>query len=267
LHDRDRAAVEELLLPTEARSLFLLGNARNAGIDDRGGRFGGVWIGAFEGERLCGLIAWVRGPNSITPACEGHAGVLVPALLEEIGREQRRMIVGTRERVDEVAPLLPPSWQVGVVADELLLTMPMAHFRPRPGDAIVVPAERAVEVAALRVILQQSSGLPPDPNNEAWAAEATAKSEVIGVIEDGRLVSMTCVATHTGRWLHVGATVTLPTHRRRGHAGACVTELIRRMRPEIGAALFTDETNFDAIGVYESLGFAVETSWRLHFYA
>lgn len=51
------AALEAVLLPRIATSMFLLGNLRAAGLIDNGVRFSGTYVGAFDDGVLTGVVA------------------------------------------------------------------------------------------------------------------------------------------------------------------------------------------------------------------
>ncbi len=86
---------------------------------------------------------------------------------------------------------------------------------------------------------------------------------------DGAVVSMSTEAAATGRWVHVGGTVTLPEHRRLGLCGPCVAAVLERARAEgrasEGAVLFTGEGNAPALALYGRLGFEVECPFEMCF--
>ncbi len=270
LDDADLPALLALLAPTEPRSMFLVGNATEYGIADRGGALNGLWMGAFEGDALRGVLAWFRGPDSITPACEGHEDALVPALLARLSHVPR-VVIGTSDRVRVVRERLPPAWEVALRQREVLLTLTWDRYR-RPDDraATPLPPERAPEAAALIGLLHRTWSIPSDAGrNLETARRLTAAGRALVRERDGRAVAMSCEAVSSGRYAHVGATVCEPEHRRRGHARACVAAVIERARDagraSLGATLFTAEENHGAIALYESMGFARDAAWEMCF--
>lgn len=270
LDDDDLPALRALLEPVEHRSMFLVGNATEHGIADRGGPLQGTWFGAFEGGALRGVIAHFRGPDAVTPACEGHGDVLVPALLARLDHVPY-VVNGTRDRVAEVLPHLPPSWAIAWRQREVLLALAWERYR-RPADAraAALPEARAEEAAALIGVLHREWSLPDDEaRNLASARRMTAQGRVRVREEGGRAVAMSCWPVASGRYVHVGATVCDPAHRRRGLTRACVAAVLDDARAQglasEGAALFTGEDNHNAIALYESLGFARDTAWEMCF--
>src|SRR5687767_15818107 len=121
LTDEDRPAIFDWLRPSETRSTFLIGDAIEPGVTDRGGHLNGPWFGAFEGGRMAGVIAYVRGPGSLLPACGAHAAPLVAAVVAAGVRP--KMVLGTTERVDATMATAPPSWRVASTNDETLMVL------------------------------------------------------------------------------------------------------------------------------------------------
>lgn len=270
LTDGDRPALEALLRPTEPRSLFLIGNAREHGIDDRGGPFHGVWVGALDAGRLVGVAAFFRGFGSIAPACGGQAPRLVPLLLEEIARRggRPRAVVGTAERVAEVLPHLPapPARRLR----ERLLVAPLETWRPRPMAAARPLGEGdAAAVAEGLAGLQRETNQKVESDEErlALARRLIARRALLGIVEGDRLLAFSTESATSGSWLHVGATWCAPEARRRGLAGACVTAVVERARAAgragEGAVLFTGRENAPALGLYAKLGFRADADWEL----
>lgn len=269
LSDADLPAVLALLLPTEERSTFLVGNARGSGITDRGGHVNGLWLGAFDGDRLAGVVAHARGPNSLLVAAFGHAR---PLLAEAARRGcSPSMLIGTADRVDEAVAVLPTSWRVARRDRETLMVLRWPDYRPPvPVDAVVVPLppERADEAALVLDVLSRESGIPRDEeaNRRVAARLATDGSAVVAML-GGRVVSISSVAASTGRFVHVGATATHPDARRRGLAGACVAGVLDRARAAgratDGAVLFTGEENVAAKALYGRMGFRSEAPFEM----
>ena len=271
LSDADLPAVEALLAPSEARSTFLLGNARSSGITDRGGHVNGTWLGAFDGERLAGVLAHARGPDSMLVAPFGHAG---PLLAEAHRRGIRpAMLLGTSDRVDEAVSSLPPTWRVERRLRETLLVLRWPAWAPRPPPPppflVEVLRPGDAEGAALVLdVLTRESGLTQSPAQNRLRAERLAQEGRAAVARvDGRVVAISTEAASTGRLVHVGATATEPAHRRRGLAGACVTAIVERARAggraTHGAVLFTGERNGPALALYERMGFVPEAPFEL----
>lgn len=270
LGNGDLAALDELLASTEAQSLFLIGNARTHGLEDRGGPLQGHWFGAFEGGSLRGVVAWTRAFDSVLPACEGHGGELIEALARELGRPPG-MIIGTGERVAEVLAHAPASWVPAKRKRELLLVLEWDLYRPRPLEGTgPARAGEIPSVGAMIHALHREAGSPSDAGTcleQARRLVGEGSSFVARI--DGDAVATSQIAASTGRYVHVGATYCEPSFRRRGLAGACVTAVLSHARVAAmaskGAALFTDCDNTPAIALYEALGFRRDAAWEMCF--
>lgn len=263
LDDDDRPAVLDLLRPSEERSTFLVGNAQSAGLTDRGGPLGGLWLGAFRGARLEGVVAHARAPGSLAVACEGHAAPLLAAAAA--GGVAPRLLVGTRERVEEARAALPASWHPGPPLRETLFVLRWPERRAAPPPRLpavitTLAAEHVEDAAHLLELLGRTSGLvQPAAQHRERAQRLAAAGDGVVALVDGRPVALSLRATATGRYVHVGATVTDPAWRRLGLAGACVERVLDRARgagqADEGAVLFTGEANTAAQALYERLGF------------
>ena len=276
LADADLPAVEGLLLPSEARSTFLLGNARGSGITDRGGHLNGTWLGAFEGDRLAGVLAHARGPDSMLVAPFGHAR----PLLAEADRRGIRpsLVLGTGDRVDEAVAAFPPSWRIDKRMRETLFLLRWPRWTPPPPVGLrpshpettvgVLRPEDAAGAALVLDVLSREGGLHETPEQNLRRAERLSREGRACVARaGGRVVAISCEAASTGRLVHVGATATEPAFRRRGLAGACVAAVLERARDAgratEGAVLFTGEENAPARALYERLGFVAEAPFEL----
>ena len=271
LSDADLPALEALLAPSEERSTFLLGNARGSGITDRGGHVNGIWLGAFDGDRLAGVLAHARGPDSVLVAPFGHAR----PLLEEAHRRGIRpsLVLGTSDRVDEAVAAFPPSWRVERRMRETLLVLRYPRWSPLPPPpqeflVEVLRPEDAESAALVLDVLSRESGLTQTPAQNVERARRLARQGHACVARVGdRVVAISTEASSTGRLVHVGATATDPAFRRRGLAGACVALVVERARAAgratEGAVLFTGERNGPALALYERMGFVPEAPFEL----
>ncbi len=267
LTDGDLAALLRYLAPTEAQSLFLVGNAQQHGIDDRGGPLNGRWVGAFDGDEIAGVAAWFRGFESIAPACGGHAAELLPLLIEGLPRP--RVVLGTAERVAEVVELLP--WTPTHRQLETHLVLHWADFAPmHPAEVRQARLGEEEAVADAVDALHIEGGMPTEHAvNRASAERNIAAGNVQSVWSGDRLLALSTEGAASGRYVHVGATWCASDARRRGLAGSCVTAVVERARAAgraaAGAALFTGRDNLPALRLYERLGFRFDADWEMAF--
>jgi len=102
----DEAALEAFLLPRLARSMFLIGNMRQAGLVYNGERYTGTYCAAYKGENIVGVSAHFWNNNLIFQA-PTHLDALWRATLRASGRP--------------LAGLMGPATQVGEVKAALHL--------------------------------------------------------------------------------------------------------------------------------------------------
>jgi ribosomal protein S18 acetylase RimI-like enzyme len=267
LSDADLPAVEALLAPTEERSLFLLGNARNHGITDRGGARNGAWFGAFADGRLAGVLAATRA-GTLLPACGPYAEELVAAI-SDAAPVTPSLVVGAVDRVGNVVAVLPPS-RIQTVRRETLLVMRWPDWRPPPHRVAtcIANAARIDEVVALLTVLSTEGGVPQSADVlRARAERLVAEGLVRVAIVGGRAVALSATAATSPRFVQVGGTATDPAHRRRGLAGSCVADVIESARAaghaSEGAVLFTAAENHEALALYHAMGFRDECEWSI----
>lgn len=97
----DEAALESFLLPRAESSMFLRGNARAAGLVDRGERQQATYAAAFEDGRIVAVAAHCWNGNVILQAPgrleEVAAAAVAASLLEARGRGVSKSILFTGE--------------------------------------------------------------------------------------------------------------------------------------------------------------------------
>ncbi|GAG95737.1 unnamed protein product [marine sediment metagenome] len=85
LGNDDEQILEAFLRPRLDTSLFLVSNMRMVGLNDRGQRFEGTYVAAFEDGKMAGVIAHYWNGNAIVQAPK-YADVLMRAAIERSGR-------------------------------------------------------------------------------------------------------------------------------------------------------------------------------------
>ncbi|MGA8115286.1 MAG: GNAT family N-acetyltransferase [Actinocatenispora sp.] len=150
--------------------------------------------------------------------------------------------------------------------------MPMTQ----PGAGLVrraTPDDAAVLVA-LRAQMMADMGRTTDDTEwrvaaERWFAEhlrPTSTEAAAFVVDDPELGVVACALGLCDRHVpspgnvsglrgHVSSVSTDPRRRRRGHARACLTALLRWFREETGAPMVTLTATETGIELYRSLGF------------
>jgi len=257
-------------------SLIQRSNLARAGAAWTGQRYGGVFAGAFDGERLTGVIAhyWT--------------GFVVP-LVEDVGRDFRPLL----DALLDASPL-PLNGVLGGW-DQVAATMRHPRVRGRTVkrcdreilyalslDTLVVPQPLRYGEIAVRSI--EADDLPM---LTAWRVEflvecfrlsriSATYDEAAGdldsaldegrgwVVEaDGRPLAYTAFNASLPDVVQVGGVYTPPFARARGLARSAVAGSLMKARDEGAsrAVLFTDVANVAAQRAYASLGFSPIGDW------
>jgi len=271
----DEEALEAFLLPRVETSMFLIGNARQVGLRDRGERLHGTYAAAFEGGEMVAVAAHYWNGNVILQA-PVHLDAVQRAAREASGRplqgfigpndqvEQARRAAGIEDaptQLDQVEKLyalslaglvVPPALQRGEVRgrrlearDVDLLARWMVAYEAESLGERVTPALRA----SVRASVESSVD-----RGQTWVLE-----------REGELVSTSAFNTAIREAVQIGGVYTPPELRRRGYARACVAQSLLDARAEGAAAsiLFTGEDNLPAQRAYEALGYRQIGDYRL----
>ena len=273
--------LEAFLLPRIASSMFLLGNMRAAGLSDRGERFCGTYVGAFEGEELVGVLAHYWN------------GVVMPQAGEHVDALWRAAVAASDRGVTGA---IGPAGQVTTIRDGLLSAAVKGGVVPVPRmdereplfelqlDALSVPEAPASgrvngrlaeprdleTLSAWRAAYEvETLGSVGSPKLRADARAAVVRQTGDGslwVLESGgALVALTGFNTRTAEAVQVGGVYTPPEWRRRGY-GRCVVAASLLGARDTGAelgVLFTSENNVPAQRAYTALGFRPVGAFRL----
>jgi RimJ/RimL family protein N-acetyltransferase len=261
----DAPAFEAFLGPRAESSLFLLSNARRAGLSDSGRPFTGTYAGAFDGESLAAVAAhfW-----------NGIVALQAPAHLEAVLRRATagsgRTVAGLTGPYAQVvaarAALNAASRAAAVEEPEGLFVLDLEDLRvpdsfvsgavlcrrPREEDLPLVVAWRA---AYRREVL----GEPPGRENDVAARDDVAslqESAAQWLLEaQGSPAAYSAFNARLPEIAQVGGVWTPPERRGRGYARAVVAASLLDARAEgvRRAVLFTE--NPAARRAYEALGF------------
>lgn len=260
------------------RSLMQRANLARAGAGWSGQRYGGVFAGAFEGERLTGVIAHYWN-GFLLPLVGDIARDFRPLLarLLDASPLQVNGVVGDWDQVS--ATLMHPRINGRAVrrrAREILFGLPLAALRVpeplrfgeitvRPIEADDVPMLTAWRMEFLVDTFKLTRG--PATFDEAANDLAAALEEKRGfVVEaDGRMLAYSGFNAALPDVVQVGGVYTPPFARARGLARAAVAGSLLKAR-ESGArraVLFTDVANVAAQRAYGALGFNAIGDWGI----
>lgn len=263
----DAPAFEGFLALRADSSLFLLANARQAGLADQGQPFEGTYAGAFEDGRLAAVAAhfW-----------NGILAVQAPAHLPEVVRcaagASGRAVAGLTGPHDQVVAarrvLHADRWPAAVEAPEGLFALDLSDLRvpnalasgaalcrrPRDGEVDFLRAWRA----AYR---REALGEPEGGENVKAAGDDVRALHAAGshfVLEVPGLdvpVAYSAFNARLPEIVQVGGVWTPPDRRGRGYARAVVAGSLLEARAQgvVRAVLFTE--NPAARRAYEALGF------------
>lgn len=276
LRPADQTVLEDFLAPRTDASIFLLANSRRAGLEDRSGRFQGTYIGAFEDDRMVGVVAhyWLKNLVFQTPL------EYLRDLLDAVAAVGVRPIEG----------LVGPAAQVARAAELLGLADAAVQFDDQEGlyalelAALVVPRDLAAgrvrgrriqrrdldQVTAWRVAysveLLNDDDTPALRNRCRADMESSLARGDTWVLEDGgRPVAVSSFNAALAEVVQVGGVWTPPERRGRGYARAVVAASLRDARAEgVGrGVLFTGDGNGPAIRAYRALGFRRVGDYRV----
>lgn len=260
------------------RSLMQRSNLARAGAGWYGQRYGGVFAGAFDGERLTGVIAHYWN------------GFLLP-LVGDIARDFRPLLEGLLDATplqvngvvgdwDQVsATLMHPRVNGRAVrrcAREILFGLPLETLRVpealghgeitvRPIEADDVPMLTAwrIEFLVDTFKLARGSATFDEAAHELGAALEEKRGWVVEA--DGRMLAYSGFNAALPDVVQVGGVYTPPFARARGLARAAVAGSLLKAR-ESGASravLFTDVANVAAQRAYGALGFNAIGDWGI----
>lgn len=275
LRSDERPLLEGFLHAQRDSSIFLLANARTAGLEDGELRYQGAYLGAFQGERLVGVVAHYWNGMLVLQAPGPELEALVSAQRARSPRALRGLI-GPAAQVErarahldlpvEQAALDEPQGLYGL--DLARLCLPAAldaslrARRARPGD------EGRLAQWKLEYSLE-SLGEPDRPalrQECAQFAERAAAGGSTWVLEsEGERVAMSSFNAELTELVQVGGVWTPPTLRGRGYARAVVGASLRDAQ-RAGcqrAVLFTGESNAPAVRAYAALGFERVGDYRM----
>jgi len=259
-------------------SLMQRANLARAGAGWSGQRYGGVFAGSFEGERLTGVIAHYWN------------GFLLP-LVDDIGRDFRPLLEGLLDASplpvngvvgdwDQVtATLMHPRINgravrrrareilYGLPLDSLLVPAPLRYgeitVRPIEADDVPMLAAWRMEFLVDTFKLARSTATFDEAANELGAALEEKRGWVVEA--DGRPLAYSGFNAALPDVVQVGGVYTPRFARARGLARSAVAGSLMKAR-DAGASravLFTDVANVAAQRAYSALGFSPIGDWGI----
>lgn len=278
LEPGDEAALEAFLLPHLASSMFLMGNARAAGLADTGDRYTGTYAAAFAEGGLVAVVAHFYN-GVLMPQVPGS-----PALLDRLwraavtasGREVRG-VIGPDDQACEIkaaAGLAPEALQLD--AREKLYRLSLADLKVPAAltagelNARLIVAADIDLLTEWRVAYQvETLGSDATPELRAEVREGFRRGiderDTWLLLDDGKPVAMTAFNARIAEAVQVGGVYTPPALRSRGYGRCAVAASLLDARAEGAelAILFTAEENTPAQRAYRALGFEHIRDFRL----
>jgi predicted GNAT family acetyltransferase len=271
----DEPLVEAFLLPRIETSMFLLGNMRAAGLDDRGERLQGTYVAAFEGGEIVALSGhfWngtliVQAPvelESLWRAAVAASGRPVGGLIGQAGQvgsvmdllqpEESRVQMDETEQLYllELSALQVPD---GLASGELLGRRAEKRDQDRLTEWRVAYSVEALGDMESDELWQTS---------RAGVVRHTEEGTTWVVEREGELVSTSAFNTTLAEAVQVGGVYTPLELRSRGYGRCAVAISLLDARAEgVGKSiLFTGVENVPAQKAYESLGYRIIGDYRI----
>jgi uncharacterized protein len=264
LRSGDQAELERFLAPRADSSLFLLANARKAGLADQGQPFQATYAAAFEEGRMVGVAACSWLGSVVVQAPQELAGVVREAIRAS-GRQVTAMIGPYDQAVAACAAIgrSPLSLErdllfgVDLAALEVPADLASGRARCRPARRDELPL--LAEWRARFVVETNVERDGPDLRSRARVAKELLYADgALFVLErEGALVSMAGFNARIAETAQVGGVYTPPELRARGHARCAVAGalLAARASGTSRGILFTAESNRPAQRSYQAIGF------------
>jgi ribosomal protein S18 acetylase RimI-like enzyme len=276
LHPGDEALVEAFLLPRLESSMFLVGNIRAAGLNDRGQRYEGTYAAAFDGDTITGVVAHYWNGNIIAQAPLDVAA-LSRAAVATSGRPIKGLIGPLRQvttmmdgfgvelariQVDETEYLYSLSLDALVEPDTL------REGRVRGRRLAPPDLELAVEWRVAYSLEALGDFDTPELRDRVRAGmQASLEAGEVWMLEDeaGTPLAQSAFNAVTTEAVQVGGVWTPPALRGRGYGRAVVAASLRDARAEgkRQAILFTGVHNTPAQKAYIALGFQHIGDYRI----
>lgn len=275
LRPGDEEVLERFLLPRIASSMFLIGNTRAAGLEDKGQPYQGTYAAAFEGDEVVGVVAHYWNGNLILQA-PAHLDALWRAAAEASRRRVRGMLGAESQVAEAMSGLGVGEDTIQLDETENLYSLDLADLVVPEGLRSGRLRGRRIEardvdlVTAWRVAFSiEALGEEESPKLWAGCRSSIERSLAQGwtwLLEDeGQPVACSSFNTAIQEAVQIGGVWTPPELRRRGYGRAVVAASLLDARAE-GATvsiLFTGVGNVAAQKAYTGLGYRHIGDYRL----
>ena len=275
LRPGDEEVLERFLLPRIASSMFLIGNMRAAGLEDKGQPYQGTYAAAFEGGEVAGVVAHYWNGNLILQA-PAHLDALWRAAAEASGRRVRGMLGAEGQVAEAMGGLGVGEGTIQLDETENLYSLELTELvvpgglrsgrlRGRRIDA------RDVDLVTAWRVAFSIEALGEEESPKLWAGcrssiERSLAQGWTWLLEDeGQPVACSSFNTAIQEAVQIGGVWTPPELRRQGYGRAVVAAslLDARAAGATMSILFTGVGNVAAQKAYTGLGYRHIGDYRL----
>jgi ribosomal protein S18 acetylase RimI-like enzyme len=263
----DESAVQSFLGPRLQSSFILVANLVADGFLYEGKPYQGVYVGAFDGDTLAGVVAHYWN-NYLIFQAPRHAAELGAAALRESSRSCEGL-VGPWDQINEARKALgfaerPTRYN----SKEVLYAVELAYVQTPEGlnsGEVRCRRARSEDLAVLTdfAVAENTENFGDTDTSELRTRlrdglERDMAEHILFVLEmDENIVAKSSFHGIANGAVQIGGVYTPPERRGRGYARSVVAGslLMAREAGESKAFLFTSETNAAAQRAYEALGF------------
>ena len=264
----DEEILRTFLIERLQSSFILLANLTADGFSYEGKPYQGVYVGAFEDDRLLGVAAHYWNDNLIFQAPQ-FAPQLAGAALRESGRSCDGL-VGPWEQIAAARDALGfADKPTRYASKEILYAIDLARMRAPEGLASGKVRCRRADPGDFDVLTDlsiaesaENFGDPDTPERRAKMRESLERNTTDGIlfvlVAGERVVAKCAFHGIANGAVQLGGVYTPPELRGRGYARSVVAGSLDMAREagESKAFLFTSEENIPAQHAYTALGFA-----------
>ncbi len=263
-------ALTAFLKPYQNSSMFLLGNAEQAGLKDHGEPLQGTYLGAYQQERLVGVLAHYWNGNIILQAPKGLKALLDSLLDSQPTHSPRDVhgIIGPGAQVKQALQYLRiPEARLRLNSLERLFHLPLHALKlpeALPDSDVRRFRPEEIELFTAWKVDYNKEALNAKEDEALWKACRTqARRQILEeknywvLTLKNQPVACSGFNTRTQSHVQIGGVWTPPELRGNGYARRVVAGSLHQAIAEgiTDAVLFTGFENAPAIRAYEVLGF------------